>query len=106
MRNIHVLARTQPGVTPAQAQSQINAIGQNFQQQYSDSYPLDSKFHLTVTPFHEYIVKPIKPSLLILFIASILVLLIACVNIANLLLARSAAREKEFGIRVCRRWRS
>lgn len=100
LRNVHVLARTQPGVSPAQAQSQINSIAQNFQQQYPDAYPQDSKFHLTVTPFHEYIVKPIKPSLLILFSASILVLLIACVNIANLLLARSAAREKEFGIRI------
>lgn len=100
LRNVHVLARTQPGVTPAQAQSQINTIAQNFQQQYPEAYSQDSKFQLTVTPFHEYIVKPIKPSLLILFIASILVLLIACVNIANLLLARSAAREKEFGIRV------
>jgi putative ABC transport system permease protein len=100
LRNVHVLARTQPGVTVQQAESQINAIAQNFQQQYPEAYPQDSRFRLTVTPFHDYVVKAIKPSLLILFAASVLVLLIACVNIANLLLARAAAREREFGIRV------
>ena len=100
LRHVHVLTRTQPGVTPEQAQSQMNTIAQTFRQQYADSYPQDSGFRLSVVPFHEYVVKPIRPSLLILFIASILVLLIACVNIANLLLARAAAREKEFGIRL------
>jgi predicted permease len=100
LRHVHVLTRTKPGVTPEQAQSQMNTIAQTLQQQYADAYPQDSRFRLSVVPFHNYIVKPIRPSLLILFIASILVLLIACVNIANLLLARAAAREKEFGIRV------
>jgi predicted permease len=100
LRHLHVLARTQPEVTRAQAESQMNAIALNLQQQYPEAYPHDSKFRLSIVPFHEYVVKAIRPSLLILFSASVLVLLIACVNIANLLLARAAAREKEFGIRV------
>lgn len=97
---MHVLARTQPGVTRAQAESQLNAIALNLQRQYPEAYPQDSQFRLSIVPFHEYVVKAIKRSLLILFSASALVLLIACVNIANLLLARAAAREREFGIRL------
>ena len=100
LRHVHVLARPQPGVTQAQAESQMNAIALTMQQQYPEAYPQDSQFRLSIVPFHEYVVKAIKPSLLILFSASVLVLLIACVNIANLLLARAVAREKEFGIRV------
>ena len=100
LRSLHVLARTQPGVTVKQAEAQMNTVALNFQQQYPDSYPQESRFRLRVVPFHDDVVKDMKPSLLILFIASVLVLLIACVNIANLLLARSAAREREFGIRV------
>ena len=100
LRSVHVLARTKPGVTLKQAEAQMNAIALNLQQQYPEAYPQDSQFRLRIVPFHEYVVQAIKPSLIILFSASVLVLLIACVNIANLLLARAAAREKEFGIRV------
>jgi len=100
LRSVHVLARIKPGVTLKQAESQMNAIALNLQQQYPEAYPPDSQFRLRIVPFHEYVVQAIKPSLLILFSASVLVLLIACVNIANLLLARAAARGKEFGIRV------
>jgi len=100
LRSVHVLARTKPGVTLNQAASQMNAIALNLQQQYPEAYPRDSQFRLRIVPFHEYVVQALKPSLIILFSASVLVLLIACVNIANLLLARAAAREREFGIRV------
>jgi hypothetical protein len=88
---VHVLARPEPGVTRAQAESQKNVIALKMQQQYPEAYPHDSQFRLSIVPFHEYAVKVIKPSLLILFSASVLVLLIACVNIANPLMARAVA---------------
>lgn len=98
-RGVHFLrtyGRLAPGVTIEQARAEMKVIDQNLAAQY----PADNKNRSTVLfALHERIVGDTRQSLFILFAAVSFVLLIACANFANLLLARSAERQREFVIR-------
>jgi putative ABC transport system permease protein len=94
-----VIGRLKPGITIVQAQANIEAIAAQFQQEHPDIYsavPLKA----TVVSLQQDVVQKVQLFLLILLGAVCLVLLIACANIANLLLAQAVARRKEIAIRI------
>ena len=94
------IGRLKPGMTVPQAQAQLDAYISQLSPQFPTDYPAAAKWAVRLVPIKEDLVGPQRAELFILFGAVGFVLLIACVNIANLLLARSSGRRREIAIRL------
>jgi putative ABC transport system permease protein len=96
-RGFATFGRLAPGVSPEDAQAELNAL----QRQLGERYPRTNQgWGARVVPLLDHVVGRVRPTLLVFLGAVAILLLVSCANVANLLVAGAAAREREFAVRV------
>jgi predicted permease len=92
--------RLRPGASVAQAQAELDAVIVRLRERFPGRYTEASGFRLKVVPLRDDLFGPLRPGLLLVFVAVAALLLVAATNVAGLLLARAAARRRETSVRV------
>lgn len=96
----YVLARLKPGITLKEAQAKLDIMSADIRRDFASDYPPRSQWSVHIVPLQESLVGKVRPMLALLMGAVVLVILIACANIANLLLARASGRQREISMRL------
>jgi putative ABC transport system permease protein len=103
-RNVKVareaIGRLKPGIDVTQAQARLTAMASELRTDFPNDYPPEAKWSIEIQPLQDALVGNVRPQLLVLMAAVVLVVLIASVNIANLLLARASGRQREMAMRM------
>jgi predicted permease len=103
-RNLRLLpgaiGRLRPGIDVRQAQARLTAMASELRSDFPNDYPAEAKWSIEIQPLQDALVGSVRPQLLVLMAAVVLVVLIASVNIANLLLARASGRQREMALRM------
>lgn len=94
----NIIGKLKPGVSVAQAQAEMDTITAHLRQQFPEVYPANGGLTFGIVPLLEQVVGNVRRTLYVLLGAVVFVLLIACVNLANLQLSRAIARQKEFAV--------
>jgi putative ABC transport system permease protein len=89
-----------PGISVEQAQARLNTFSSQLRAEYATNYPAGSDWSIEIEPLQESLVGNVRPMLLVLMGAVVLIILLASVNVANLLLARASARQREMAVRL------
>ena len=97
---VHGIGRLKPGLTLAQAQAQLTSMAAQLRHDFPTDYPPQAQWTIEIQPLQETLVGKVRPMLLVLMGAVILIVFIVSLNIANLLLARASGRQQEMAVRL------
>ena len=93
------IGRLKPGLTLAQAQARLDALTANLRREFANDYPPQAKWTIEIVPLQQSLVGKVRPMLVVLMAAVILIVFVVSLNIGSLLLARASGRQQEMAVR-------